>query len=1359
MLRKRLSLLLVIAMVLSMFAPTAFAVEQAQLIDSSYDLEEVGFEPVENENPFGAIQAFEEDETKSSFRTLSVKSSFLPEVDKTTDSAIYGHLYQLSEVIGTRRAGTEKEIEAKDYIVDVFEDAGYSAKVQPFTYTVTDEEEITYNYKSNNVIAVKSGRSAKQVIVGAHYDSVGTKGASDNASGVAVILGAAEILKDVDTNYTIKFIAFGAEEVGLNGSKYYASQMSTNEIANTVAMINLDTVLVGDNMYTYGGLGECSWVNDQILSLAKDLSLDVDTQYGLNPEYPIGTTGDWSDHSSFKALGLPWAYFESTNWEDTPGLDGSIETVKEGKIMHTEKDNLTFLHEAFPGRIEDRLYTYTTLLTNLLVEITPPVKGYVGITSSTNLLSMSEAREVKVEIKLGYVPDLDNLDWTLGGLPFEDWKSFLTNKGTYTGAPFIKFAVEPYIDGDAVRAVIKCDLPYVNSKLEGISNLQGRPYPRTVFPDLLGEYNLTVFDKTTNAVAKTALKLNAYDSYRTYDEVLSTVERIIDIAKSDRYLEYDPMGQSAEGRDIPFVMYGRSKADIDNYLNETLPMMLENPGLFIEKINDGTAGTYKPAIWFNNIHSDESNGVDAQLDMLEKLATLDVITFDTVKDEEVVTVTLDVQDLLDNYIILFNLINNPDGRVYNTRTTVAGFDPNRDVAYQTQVEDANVFQGLAKWSPMIMNDFHGYVSEFLIEPCTPPHDPNFEFDLLMDGMIDHARALGDAGISNTKYDSYIIPMFDYGAGWDDGAPMYAAVLGMMHGALGHTIEIPELNQDSNDAFMYAGFGSLQYALENKEHLFINQLEIYRRGVEGIDSRDVDPWLVNANGDSIGRDRGENENFFPEYYVIPVDNELQKNPLAAYEMAEYFVKNSVKIEKTKTPVTIGDVTYPIGSYVIPMRQAKRGFANTLLYDGTDVSDWSAMYAEVTMSFPHLRGFDKYEIRVEDAFEGKTERVSEVNIPSTTISWELEQLVIKNTNNDAIKAVNELLSKDKLVQMTYSAGENFKKGDFVVAKNDLEAIKNKYFLELAPYTGEADLKVMKQPKVAAIGYETVYVLEGLGFNLVDSYSDADVIVNGSNSSLGSIKSLIEGGTSYVGIGRNPIYAIESSKLLPGLSSGRNGSSYEGVLKAVLDTDSVITGRYSENDILYNKSASWIETVPTTSKVLATLSNEDDFYIAGWWPGHDAAKGKPYIIQDHVGDATITLFANHITNRAHPSHQFRMLANAIYDGTSEVDEYGFGINFIDPKLAFKLGGDADVTVELKNNSKEEQEATLIVALYNKTSNMMVNYAYITNTTKPGDAEKITTGFRLPSTGEYVVKAFIWDNWSNAKPLSNVLEISVIK
>ena len=96
---------------------------------------------------------------------------------------------------------------------------------------------------------------------------------------------------------------------------------------------------------------------------------------------------------------------------------------------------------------------------------------------------------------------------------------------------------------------------------------------------------------------------------------------------------------------------------------------------------------------------------------------------------ELETVTLDVQEILDNFIILFNINNNPDGMVYNTRATTAGFDPNRDPSYQTQIEMVHVMEGVGKWTPMILNDFHGYLPEFLIETCTPHNDTNFDYEL------------------------------------------------------------------------------------------------------------------------------------------------------------------------------------------------------------------------------------------------------------------------------------------------------------------------------------------------------------------------------------------------------------------------------------------------------------------------------------------------------------------------------------------------------------------------------------------------------------------------------------------------------
>ena len=269
----------------------------------------------------------------------------------------WAHLKELSQ--DPRVAGSQEEFEAKEYILSQLKDMGYRPSLQRFSFQKDNKA-----YSSANVIAVKPGRSSKVVIVGAHYDSVAAgQGADDNASGVAVMLEAAKMLKDASTPYTIRFIAFGAEEVGYEGSKYYASQMSYEDISNTVAMINLDSLAVGDKMYVYGG--EAGWVRDQALKIAEKEKIELETNPGLNPEYPAGTTGLWSDHAAFAEKGIPFAYFEATNWE-LGDLDGYTQTVQDGEIWHTEKDTLQYIEANYPGRIQEHLSGFTTVLAELL---------------------------------------------------------------------------------------------------------------------------------------------------------------------------------------------------------------------------------------------------------------------------------------------------------------------------------------------------------------------------------------------------------------------------------------------------------------------------------------------------------------------------------------------------------------------------------------------------------------------------------------------------------------------------------------------------------------------------------------------------------------------------------------------------------------------------------------------------------------------------------------------------------------------------------------------------------------------------------------------------------------------------------
>lgn len=115
---------------------------------------------------------------------------------------------------------------------------------------------------SHNVIATKKphkNHDTGQIIyVGSHHDSVpGAPGASDNASGVGVNLEIARAISNMQTDTEIRFLTFGAEELGLLGSSHYVSTLTEDEKDRSVGMFNFDMVgskNAGDMiMYTVDG--------------------------------------------------------------------------------------------------------------------------------------------------------------------------------------------------------------------------------------------------------------------------------------------------------------------------------------------------------------------------------------------------------------------------------------------------------------------------------------------------------------------------------------------------------------------------------------------------------------------------------------------------------------------------------------------------------------------------------------------------------------------------------------------------------------------------------------------------------------------------------------------------------------------------------------------------------------------------------------------------------------------------------------------------------------------------------------------------------------------------------------------------
>ncbi|PSF37292.1 hypothetical protein C7H19_11280 [Aphanothece hegewaldii CCALA 016] len=314
-------------------------------------------------------------------------------------------LTELSLNHAGRSSGSAKEQVTADYLQGLFQGYGYSVNQQPFDTTDRQGNQIS----SQNVVAVKPGTSGKQIIIGAHYDTAPSsatidrsalQGTNDNSSSVGLIVELAERFSMIPTQHTLTFLAFGAEEVGLKGSSYYANNMSSNEIENTIAMLNFDSIVFGDYMYFHAGLNAADdpalgWVRDQALDIAADLGIDARTNPGLNEEYPAGT-GCCSDQESFETLvpSIPILVAEATNWE-IGDLDGYTQTsnpiVPGGATWHNPQyDNLTFINTYFPGLIEERTSNYSQIVTTLLSDLTsvPEPSSILGLGVAVGVASL-----------------------------------------------------------------------------------------------------------------------------------------------------------------------------------------------------------------------------------------------------------------------------------------------------------------------------------------------------------------------------------------------------------------------------------------------------------------------------------------------------------------------------------------------------------------------------------------------------------------------------------------------------------------------------------------------------------------------------------------------------------------------------------------------------------------------------------------------------------------------------------------------------------------------------------------------------------------------------------------------------------
>ncbi|WP_300687601.1 M28 family peptidase [Chryseobacterium sp.] len=153
--------------------------------------------------------------------------------------------------LGIKTTGSQANANALAWLKSKYLSYGYTPgqiEEDPFTFG---------NKNSKNLIITKTGTlyPNKYVIICGHFDSITGLGVNDNGSGTSVILEAARILKDVPTEYSIKFIHFSGEEQGLVGSNHYVNTVAYqggNRVLDIKLVFNLDQVggVMGNNNNT-----------------------------------------------------------------------------------------------------------------------------------------------------------------------------------------------------------------------------------------------------------------------------------------------------------------------------------------------------------------------------------------------------------------------------------------------------------------------------------------------------------------------------------------------------------------------------------------------------------------------------------------------------------------------------------------------------------------------------------------------------------------------------------------------------------------------------------------------------------------------------------------------------------------------------------------------------------------------------------------------------------------------------------------------------------------------------------------------------------------------------------------------------
>lgn len=270
-------------------------------------------------------------------------SSGLSNAQEFDVKAIQKHISILAhDSLNGRGTGTQGEASARRYIEREFE----KLKLKPAGDDGRFQQKFDFQKGPHgqgdggvayNIVGYLDNKAKTTVIIGAHYDHLGTdgqgssldanpaqkihNGADDNASGVA---GVIELARFFSTNKTTEnnnfiFICFSGEEMGLLGSKYF-TEHAPIDLTSTDFMINMD--MIGrlnpqtKSLIIHGTGTSTVWENTIKKLKTESLVITTDSS-GVGP----------SDHTSFYLKNIPVLHFFTGSHADYHKPSDDVEKI------------------------------------------------------------------------------------------------------------------------------------------------------------------------------------------------------------------------------------------------------------------------------------------------------------------------------------------------------------------------------------------------------------------------------------------------------------------------------------------------------------------------------------------------------------------------------------------------------------------------------------------------------------------------------------------------------------------------------------------------------------------------------------------------------------------------------------------------------------------------------------------------------------------------------------------------------------------------------------------------------------------------------------------------------------------------